>query len=294
LLAFFCFSGTGIPACALFLSEISKLNSKEKSMSSLSPKDRVSLCIFTYADGRRCRTPRISSHPYFCYYHAQKESRAAAADALAKDLACFFSGHYISANDLSTALARLLPAIVRGDIKPRTARTVAYMAQTLLQAIHHAQSEFQDAFGSDNYRKAIRTGITSNHDRLFPPDPAPNPAQAASPAPETPPTASQRPPTSTHRVCHPERSEGSLRAAAAPTNPTPSTQPSSSSQASAMPQPGSAKQPAAPDSQPTTQTPSFNNQLRANQQRPPKTTDPDPYIVHFDHNYRLREPEKAF
>jgi len=46
-------------------------------MSSLSPKDRVSLCMFTYADGRRCRTPRTSTHPHFCYDHAQKESRAA-------------------------------------------------------------------------------------------------------------------------------------------------------------------------------------------------------------------------
>jgi hypothetical protein len=53
-------------------------------MSSLSPKDRVSLCMFTYADGRRCRTPRISSHPHFCCDHAQKESRAATADKLGK------------------------------------------------------------------------------------------------------------------------------------------------------------------------------------------------------------------
>src|SRR5271170_6453192 len=92
-------------------------------MSSLSPNDRVSLCMFAYADGRRCRTPRISTHPHFCYDHAQKESRAVTADKLAKDLEAFFSGHYISANDLSIALARLLPAVVRGDIKPRTART---------------------------------------------------------------------------------------------------------------------------------------------------------------------------
>jgi len=38
-------------------------------MSSLSPKDRVSLCIFTYADCRRCRLPRASrgagAHPRF-------------------------------------------------------------------------------------------------------------------------------------------------------------------------------------------------------------------------------------
>jgi hypothetical protein len=32
-------------------------------MSSLSPKDRVSLCSFTFADGRRCRTPRAAKNP---------------------------------------------------------------------------------------------------------------------------------------------------------------------------------------------------------------------------------------
>ena len=51
-------------------------------MSSLSPKDRISLCLFSYEDGRRCRTPRISSHPHFCFYHAQKESQTQAAPNL--------------------------------------------------------------------------------------------------------------------------------------------------------------------------------------------------------------------
>ncbi len=32
-------------------------------MSSPNAKDRISLCLFTYQDGRRCGTPRISSHP---------------------------------------------------------------------------------------------------------------------------------------------------------------------------------------------------------------------------------------
>src|SRR5271154_3908592 len=173
-------------------------------MSSLSPKDRVSLCMFTYADGRRCRTPRTSTHPHFCYDHAQKESRVATADKLANDLAAFFSGHYISANDLSTALARMIPAVVRGDIKPRTARTVAYMAQTLLQSIHHAQSEFQDAFGPDNYRKSIRSGITSNHTRLHPSESQPdNPmpsgtlAQPVVAAPPVPPDSPTQPTVAT-------------------------------------------------------------------------------------------------
>jgi len=96
-------------------------------MSSLSTKDRVSLCSFTFADGPRCRTPRNRNHPHFCFYHAQKEARATAPQKLVKDLAYFFSGDYLSACDLSTALARLIPAVVPGDVKPRAARTVAYM-----------------------------------------------------------------------------------------------------------------------------------------------------------------------
>src|SRR5438309_4253507 len=98
-------------------------------MSSLSSKDRVSLCTFTFSDGRRCRTPRNRDNPHFCFDHAQKEAHSHAAQTLGKDLAYFFSGDYLSACDLSTALARLIPAVVRGDVKPRAARTVAYLAK---------------------------------------------------------------------------------------------------------------------------------------------------------------------
>ncbi len=142
-------------------------------MSSLSPKDRVSLCSFTFSDGRRCRTPRIRNHPHFCFYHAQKEARARAAETLGKDLAYFFSGDYLSACDLSTALARLIPAVVRGDVKPKTAHTVAYLVQTLMQAIHLSEHEYTNAFGSDGWRKSVRNSVKGNHDYLFPPNPKP-------------------------------------------------------------------------------------------------------------------------
>jgi len=117
-------------------------------MSSLKPKDRVSLCTFTFSDGRRCRTPRPRDNPHFCFYHAHKEARARTPQKLGKDLAYFFSGDYLSACDLSTALARLIPAVVRGDVKPRAARTVAYLAQTLLQSIHIGQHEYIERWGS--------------------------------------------------------------------------------------------------------------------------------------------------
>ena len=142
-------------------------------MSSLGPKDRVSLCSFTFSDGRRCRTPRVAKHPRFCFYHAQKEARARTAKKLGKDLAYFFSGDYLSACDLSTALARIIPAVVRGDVKPKTAHTVAYLAQTLMQAIHISEQEYINAFGTDGWRKSVRNSVNSNYGYRFPPDPAP-------------------------------------------------------------------------------------------------------------------------
>src|SRR5229473_1512358 len=157
---------------------IPKLNSKETFMSSLSAKDRVSLCSFTFSDGRRCRTPRTRNHSRLCFYHAQKEARARTAKTLGKDLAYFFSGDYLSACDLSTALAHLIPAVVRGDVKPKTAHTVAYLAQTLMQAIHLSKHEYINAFGTDGWRQSVRNSVNYNHDYLFPPPP---------PTPKTPP-----------------------------------------------------------------------------------------------------------
>ncbi len=93
-------------------------------MSSLRPQDRKSLCRFTFADGRQCRTPRSPHHPHFCSDHARKDSQVRAADKLGRELSYFFSGEYLSACDLSAALGRLLPAVVCGDIKPRSARTL--------------------------------------------------------------------------------------------------------------------------------------------------------------------------
>jgi hypothetical protein len=156
-------------------------------MSSLSPKDRASLCSFTFSDGRRCLTPRDRNHPHFCFYHAQKEARARTANKLGKDLDYFFSGDYLSACDLSTALARLIPAVVRGDVKPKTAHTVAYLAQTLMQAIHVSQDEYINAFGTGNWRDSIRKSVKGNYNHRFPPDPHRSGGlQAGAPQPDHP------------------------------------------------------------------------------------------------------------
>jgi len=217
-------------------------------MSSLSPKDRVSLCLFTFTDGRRCRTPRISSHPHFCFYHAQKESQAQAAATLGKDLAYFFSGDYLSACDLNTALSRLIPAVIRGEVKPKLARTVAYMMQTLMQSIHLAQHEYINAFSTDGWREAVRNSVNGNHDYLCSSAPDDSEAEAAAdpesndPGESTPPRPATAPPPQpvAPEACHPERSEGSCLS---PASSTPDeTHPVSPSTPAAAPPPHPATQ----------------------------------------------------
>jgi hypothetical protein len=251
------------------LGENPKNSIKETQMLSLSPKDRVSLCLFTFIDGRRCRTPRTGNHPHFCFYHARKETQAQAAEKLAKDLANFFSGDYLSTCDLSTALARLIPAVIRGDIKPRLARTVAYMFQTQLQAIHLSQHEYINAFGTDGWRKAVRTSVNVNYDYRFPPN-----SDAAESEPQQPePPQSQR--------THPQPQQST---AASPQTPSYPQQP-----AAATPQPPS---PASSTPVQTGQTKSPAPVASPRPQLQPATPNHDPYAVHFDHSHRLRESPK--
>jgi hypothetical protein len=134
-------------------------------MSSIPEKDRVSLCRYHFSDHRRCRTPRSPHHRHFCFYHARIESQSRVATELAEDIAYFFSAEYISANDLNVALARIFPAILRGDIKPRTAKTLIYLAQILAQTIPIGQHEYTNAYGGDYWRQTIRNGITENSNR---------------------------------------------------------------------------------------------------------------------------------
>src|SRR5712664_4594067 len=122
-------------------------------MSSTRSKDRTGLCSFTFANGHRCRSPRSASHPHLCYDHARKESHARAIDQIGRDISYFFSGRYLSACDLSVALARLFSAVASGELKPRTASTLAYLGQTLLQTIHLAQHEYINAFGTNAWRR---------------------------------------------------------------------------------------------------------------------------------------------
>jgi hypothetical protein len=150
-------------------------------MSTNRSKDRSSLCAFTFVDGRRCRTPRQTGHPYLCAFHARKESQALAGEEAGKDIAYHLSGSYVSACDLSSALGRLFSAVAQGNVKPKTASTLAYLGQTLVQTLHLAQHEYINAYGTNSWRETIRTSHEQSADHTSPDDTPPDPP---SPAPE--------------------------------------------------------------------------------------------------------------
>jgi len=110
-------------------------------MSSIRAQDRAFLCTFTFADGRRCRTPLSSRHPRLCFDHARKEALAHPADPHDIDLSFSFSGDYVSTHDLSAAIARLLPDLTLGQMKRKTASAISCLSRTLVRSIQLAQHE---------------------------------------------------------------------------------------------------------------------------------------------------------
>jgi hypothetical protein len=161
-------------------------------MSTNRSNDRASLCSFTFVDGRRCRMPRRDGHPYLCAFHARKEAQALAGQEVGQEIAYHLSASYVSACDLSSALGRLFSAVAQGQIKPKTASTLAYLGQTLVQTLHLAQNEYIQAFGTNYWRETIRTSHEQSADSVSPDpqspsaddEPAPTPASTTSPAAE--------------------------------------------------------------------------------------------------------------
>ena len=130
-------------------------------MSTIRSKDRASLCSFTFADGRRCRSPRCSGHPHLCYSHALKQSQASAAVAIGNRILNRLSGSYLSACDLTNALGQVFSGVAQGSIKRKTAATLAYLGQTMVNSIQLAQDEYINAFSTNHWRNTIYSSVSS-------------------------------------------------------------------------------------------------------------------------------------
>jgi hypothetical protein len=72
-------------------------------------------------------------------------------------------------------------------VKPKTASTLAYLGQTLVQTLPLAQDEYINAYGTNSWRETIRNSHEQSADHTSPdpepptPEPEPDPAPAATP-----------------------------------------------------------------------------------------------------------------
>ncbi|MBS1841677.1 MAG: hypothetical protein JSS69_04570 [Acidobacteria bacterium] len=152
-------------------------------MSSLRRKDRSALCTFTFSDGRQCSLPRRTGHLSLCPTHARKEAQILGSEQAGEAIANHLAAPFVSACDLSAALARIISAAAQGHLRPKTAATLAYLGQTLAHTLPIAQHEYINAFGTEAWRKAIRSSICSasssanpgNSARELPPSATSNP-----------------------------------------------------------------------------------------------------------------------
>ena len=124
-------------------------------MSTALAVDRSRVCTFTFGNGCQCRIPLSPSHPYLCTFHARKEIQCRDAEKVADKIAFDLSGNYISFCDLSSALAHTVAAVAQRHIPTRTAATIAYLTQNLVQSVAGAQKEYIDTFGKQVWRDTV-------------------------------------------------------------------------------------------------------------------------------------------
>src|SRR5712692_6454299 len=219
---------------------MSTSNSVGRSAATSKKNRSTNLCTFTFADGRQCRTPRCSGHLHLCYFHAQKEAETLAAQQVGQDISRFLPTKLLTACDLGVAMSRLFCAVAQGQVKPKVASTLAYLAQTMLQSIPIAQDEYIHSFDTNAWRREIRSSFNV-------PDPQPRPAphRASQPAPK-PPASAWAPPTPLEAgpvYPEPRREPGSSSSASSSSTSSPAPQPSAQPAQPESPQPQPAQTP---------------------------------------------------
>src|SRR5437879_4296231 len=176
--------------------KVRSASTQEKVRPAAAPKkDRsTNLCAFTFADGRQCRTPRRSGHLHLCYFHAQKEAESLAAQQVGQDICRFLPTKLLTACDLGVAMSRLFCAVAQGQVKPKVASTLAYLAQTMLQSIPIARHEYIESFNTNTWRNAVRVSFRYEDEaNTSAPQPASKPPASPVSVPTAKPTSSPAP-----------------------------------------------------------------------------------------------------
>ena len=106
-------------------------------------------CHYRDSAGRRCRLPRMKSHPTFCTRHARPAAPEPTVPEI--DVSQELLGpltDFRSTTAINYTLGRLLILKAAGHISPRDASIVAYICQLLMQTVPTVRKEMCWSRGS--------------------------------------------------------------------------------------------------------------------------------------------------
>jgi len=170
--------------------------------------DRTELCQFTFSDGRRCTMPQFPDDLGFCYYHGQQCRERLHAKEAGRQVSRFLETDIMTACDLSCTLSALFGATAEGLIKPKRAKTLAYLAGLMLQTHKLAKSEFLEAY-EQTWPEVVSHGpaFSPPVDQLNTPVLVPDPPANSSPESELAATSSAECPSPSSDSCPDETEE---------------------------------------------------------------------------------------
>ena len=144
-------------------------------MSSKTTRDRASLCSFLFADGRQCRMLKKNKSSEFCHFHQLHADQIDDAIEAGKRIASCLPSDFVTNTSLTASLSRLYSSVAAGDFDIKTARTLAYLAQIMIQTIPGTHRELGQSIGWKNLDKLTEVCLTHVNPgfRLAPPQPAP-------------------------------------------------------------------------------------------------------------------------
>jgi hypothetical protein len=132
-----------------------------------------------YFYGRQCALPQSEDDMGLCYYDAQRHIDILKKHAAGKQISGCLDAGINTACDLSAACTLLFCATAQGYIKPKTATTLAYLGNLMLQTHHFAKAEYQSAF-KDAWPALVKESIA------FKPNDSDDPDKPATPTPNPP------------------------------------------------------------------------------------------------------------
>ncbi len=95
---------------------------------------------------RRCRMPRIDTHPAFCYTHSKAEREVRDAE-FRRNRRATYTGNFYTATDVNQALGAVFTLLAQDRIPAREAAVLASISRLLLQSIEGVRYEVQVALG---------------------------------------------------------------------------------------------------------------------------------------------------